>query len=83
MARMTHIEEEDLILIAQNAEQAAERQRPFIGREADVVRLVSNSAGTRQRHGPEHCAIGRRVVVEVDDSNEIWSHAHLVPRPDK
>ena len=47
MAWIGDVEEEDLILTAQHAEQAAERQRPPIAGEPDVVRLVADRAGSR------------------------------------
>ena len=40
-----HVEEEDLILPTQHAQQATERQRPPIAGEPDVVRLVPDRAG--------------------------------------
>ena len=52
------VEEEDLILTTQDAEQAAERHRPPIAGEADMVRLVADGAGSRQRHGTEDLAVG-------------------------
>ena len=47
MARIGDVEEEDLILTTQHAEQATERQRPPVAGETDVVRLVADRAGVR------------------------------------
>lgn len=84
---MAHVEEEDLILGTQNAEQAAECQGAFIDREADVVRLVTNGASAqpldRERHNPKHFAVCRSVFIKVDDGDEVRSLVCLVPRPDK
>lgn len=57
MARISDVEEEDLILPTQNAEEATKGQRPSIAGEADMVRLIANGAGARQRYGAEHFAI--------------------------
>ena len=46
MAWIGDVEEEDLVLTTQNAEQAADGQRPPVIGDADMVRLVANGAGS-------------------------------------
>ena len=53
------IEEEHLILPTQHTQQAAERQRPPVVGEADVVRLVADRTASGQRDGTQDLAIGR------------------------
>src|SRR5207247_11377833 len=79
MAWIGDVEEEDLILTPQNAEQATESQRPPIAGETNMVRLVANGAGSRQRYGAEYSAVVRRAALEVDYGDEVWCAVRLVP----
>ena len=76
-----HVEEEHLILPAQHAEQAAQRHRPAVAGEADVVRFVADRAGAGQRDGTKDLAVSRRIAFEVDDGDEVGRCGAPGPTP--
>ena len=81
-ARAGDVEEEDAVLSAQHAEQAAAGKNVLVGRQMTVVGLVANAPRKRNRNGPDDLAIVVRVIVEVDDRQEVRGHTGLIAGPD-
>ena len=81
--RPRHVEEEDLVLSLEDAEEAAGRQRPAVARQADVMRLVAARARAGNRYGPDDLAVALRIGVEVDDGQEIRTDPFLIAGPEK
>ena len=62
IARIGDIEEEHLVLPTQHTQQAAERHRPPVAGETDVVRFVADRAFAGQWDGTQDLAVGRRIA---------------------
>src|SRR5689334_6848808 len=80
---MRYVEEEDLVLTFQNAEQATRSEHTPITREADVMWFVPCRAWSGKGGACDHLPVLGTLLVEVDDRQEIRCRARLVTGPDK
>ncbi len=80
--RVGHVEEENLTLPFQHAEQPAQRQRSSVAGQSDVMRLVAAGARAGERPRRLDISIGGRGRIEVHDGEKIRGDACLIARPD-
>ena len=80
---MGHIEEENLVLTLENAQQPARPQHLPIGGQSEVMRLIPGCARTGQRNGGDDAAVTVRFLVEIDDRKKVGIGPGLVSSPDK
>ena len=82
-ARIRYIEEKNLVLSLQDAQQTATSDDFAVVGEADVVRFIASCVRWRERRHRDDLAVLRRVFVEVNDGKEIGSLARLITGTDE
>ncbi len=80
---ISNVEEEDLLLSLENAQQSACGQHATVSRESDVMRLVACRAGAWERYGRDHATVIMRMLVEVDHCKKVGIGPRLVASPDE
>src|SRR5215471_14131005 len=76
------VEEEDLFLPLEDAEQPAAGDHLPVGREPDVVKLVPGRPGFRKGRPGEDLAVARRAWVEVHHREEVRRGPRLIAGTD-
>src|SRR5215472_10629715 len=81
-SRIRNVKEEHLLLAFQRAEQAAGDQHLAIGRETHVMRLIAGCAGVGERDGRDYLSVVMRMLIEIDDGQEVGFSTGLIAGPD-
>src|SRR4029450_5864695 len=82
VASVGDVEEEDVVLALEHAQEPATREYSLVDRRVAMMRLVTDVARRWEGHGLEHLAVVGRVAIEIDDRKKVGRHAGLIARPD-
>ena len=80
---MGHIKEENLVLPLERTQQPAGPQHFPIGGQTDMVGLIPGCARAGQGNAGNHAAVTSRILVEIDNSEEVRVRSGLIPRPNE
>ena len=69
------VEEEDVVLALEDAQETTAGENRLVGRRVAVMRLVAGVARRWRRDRSKHLSVLARLAIEVDDREEVRRHA--------